>query len=340
MNGVLRYLNRLKIIRLRCRSLGTFVICSLICLALQQAIAQAQTATRNCYKFNETGRTVCDKFLRYWSEHGGLPQQGYPISDELREVSEADGRTYTVQYFERAVFELHDEYVPPNDVLLSLLGTFRYKSKYPSGAPRQTPNTSTGSVLFRETGKRLGGKFLQYWQTHGGLAQQGYPISDEFMERSALNGIEYRVQYFERAVFEYHPENPPPHDVLLSQLGTFRYWEKYGTVATLTPSPTPRHSTPIPRRSTPTPRRPTPTEVYIPQPPPTPTRSRPTPTSVYLPQPPPTPTRPRPTPTEVYLPPLLPQRPTPTRVYLPPMLPSPPLPTPTEVYVPPRSPYR
>jgi hypothetical protein len=36
------------------------------------------------------------------------------------------------------------------------------------------------------------------------------------------------VQYFERAVFEYHPENQPPYNVLLSQLGTFRYREKYG----------------------------------------------------------------------------------------------------------------
>ena len=44
---------------------------------------------------------------------------------------------------------------------------------------------------------------------------------------SDLDGKEYRVQYFERAVFEMHPENEPPYDVLLSQLGTFQYREKY-----------------------------------------------------------------------------------------------------------------
>jgi hypothetical protein len=60
------------------------------------------------------------------------------------------------------------------------------------------------------------------------LAQQGYPISDEFTEISDLNGQPYTVQYFERAVFEYHPENAgTAYDVLLSQLGTFRYKEKY-----------------------------------------------------------------------------------------------------------------
>jgi hypothetical protein len=125
------------------------------------------------------------------------------------------------------VFEHHPENQPPYDILLSQLGTFQYKRKYPGGAPGQVPNTSEGSILFPETGKRLGGKFLEYWQSHGALAQQGYPISDEFMERSDLDGKTYTVQYFERAVFEYHPENQPPFDVLLSQLGTFRYKQVY-----------------------------------------------------------------------------------------------------------------
>jgi hypothetical protein len=145
------------------------------------------------------------------------------------EVSDLNGKPYTVQYFERAVFEYHPENQSPYDVLLSQLGTFQYKKKYPSGAPGQAPNTGPGSVLFPETGNRLGGKFLTYWKEHGGVAQQGYPISNEFTEVSDLNGKPYTVQYFERAVFEYHPENQPPYDVLLSQLGTFRYRDLYGS---------------------------------------------------------------------------------------------------------------
>ncbi len=79
-----------------------------------------------------------------------------------------------------------------------------------------------------ETGYTVSGNFLTYWQQHGGLAQLGYPISGLFTEVSDLNGKPYTVQYFERAVFEYHAENAPPYDVLLSQLGTFRYKAKYG----------------------------------------------------------------------------------------------------------------
>ena len=172
--------------------------------------------------FPQTGQTLQGKFLAYWNSHGGLAQQGYPITGERQETSDTDGKIYTMQYFERAVFELHPENQPPYDVLLSLLGDTRYKQKYPSGAPGQQPNTLVGSMLIPQTGKRLGGIFLRYWQSHGGLMQQGYPISDEFIEVSDLDGKPYRVQYFERAVFELHPENQPPYNVLLSQLGTYQ----------------------------------------------------------------------------------------------------------------------
>jgi hypothetical protein len=207
----------------------------LICFALLSSLlditalvpATEQSPTR---PFPETGKTVSGRFLDYWISHGGLPQQGYPISEEMQEKSDTDGKTYTVQYFERAVFEMHPENKAPNDVLLSLLGNFLYQQKYPSGAPGQHASTQ-GPRKFSETGHSVGGKFLQYWQTNGGLAQQGYPISDEFQEKSNLDGKTYKVQYFERAVFELHPENAPPYDVLLSQLGTFRYRAKYTQAA-------------------------------------------------------------------------------------------------------------
>ncbi|MDQ3929796.1 MAG: peptidoglycan hydrolase, partial [Chloroflexota bacterium] len=97
----------------------------------------AQTNSRH---FPETGHTVQGRFLEYWEQNGGLPQQGYPISEEMREVSAVDGKTYTVQYFERAVFELHPENQRPYDVLLSLLGSLEYREKFLEGALGQVPN--------------------------------------------------------------------------------------------------------------------------------------------------------------------------------------------------------
>ena len=194
---------------------------------LPSVLSYAQGGSRI---FPETGKTVKGRFLQYWEQNGGLAQQGFPISDEMQEKSDTDGKTYTTQYFERAVFEMHPDNKQPFDVLLSLLGNFIYKQKYSQGAPGQQANTSAGSVLFKETSKRVGGKFLEYWNKNGGLAQQGFPISDEFMEKNDLDGKTYRVQYFERAVFELHPENAgTQYEVLLSQLGQFRYRAKYAS---------------------------------------------------------------------------------------------------------------
>lgn len=193
--------------------------------------------------FPETGKTVRNKFLQYWENHGGLAQQGFPISDEIQERSDTDGKIYTVQYFERATFELHPENAAPNDVLLSLLGNFLYQQKYNGNAPGQVVNNNA-SRFFPETKHTVGGIFLQYWNTRGGLAQQGFPISDEFSEVSPLDGKTYKVQYFERAVFEYHPEQQPPYQVLLSQLGKFRYQAKYA--AGNNPPPSGGNPTPPP----------------------------------------------------------------------------------------------
>src|SRR4051794_22348228 len=91
--------------------------------------------------------------------------------------------------------------------------------------PLQQANCQT----FPETGKQACGKFLDYWKSHGGLAQQGYPLTTEFQEKNATDGQIYNVQYFERAVFESHPENQAPYDLLLSLLGNFLYQQKYPT---------------------------------------------------------------------------------------------------------------
>jgi hypothetical protein len=59
--------------------------------------AGSALAQGDCQTFSQTGKKVCGKFNTYWTEHGGLAQQGYPISDELQEKSAEDGKTYTTQ---------------------------------------------------------------------------------------------------------------------------------------------------------------------------------------------------------------------------------------------------
>jgi hypothetical protein len=79
-------------------------------------------------------------------------------------------------------------------------------------------SAAEGRQCFAETDKCVNPLFARYWQAHGGLAINGYPISDELVQ-TLENGQPYTVQYFERARFEYHPENDEANRVLLGQFG-------------------------------------------------------------------------------------------------------------------------
>lgn len=183
--------------------------------------AKAQTGTRY---FPETNRTVTQPFLTYWDTHGALPQQGYPITDDYQELNDADGKIYRTQYFQRSRFEHHPEQTDPQfQVLLGLLGTEAFLAKYPGGLPPNTPTLVVpggGSRTFPETSRTVTGLFLTYWISHGGLAQQGFPITEAYMETNDADGKQYVTQYFQRARFEYHPEQPDPqYKVLLGLVG-------------------------------------------------------------------------------------------------------------------------
>lgn len=85
--------------------------------------------------------------------------------------------------------------------------------------PLQDPK-ELGVQWFAATGHTLRGAFLDYWNKYGGLAQFGYPITEEFVEPVGPDNKPYMVQYFERNRFELHPENKDtPYEVLVGTLG-------------------------------------------------------------------------------------------------------------------------
>src|SRR4051812_4310889 len=150
--------------------------------------------------FKETNQSISDEhhFLSYWQNHGGLAQYGYPITPEIREVNPADQKTYIVQWFERNRFEYHPEFAGTQyEVLLGLLGrqlTIGREGEQPfKGVSDQH---QPGFSYFPETQHTLAHDFKTYWETHGGLAQFGYPITEEFPEASS-DGKIYTTQWFE-----------------------------------------------------------------------------------------------------------------------------------------------
>jgi spore germination protein len=194
--------------------------------------------------YQQTGHTLSNVFKRYWDKYGGLPQFGYPWTEEFEELSPSEpGKSFTVQYFERNRFEHHPEFAGTQyEVLLGLLGRQvtagresepPFKRVTPVAAPLLNRNGTLLSIksllnaverpkinYYPETGHTLGGAFRDYWEKNGGLSMFGYPISEEFEERNPSDGKVYTVQYFERNRFEFHPEFAGTrYQVLMGLLG-------------------------------------------------------------------------------------------------------------------------
>jgi hypothetical protein len=118
---------------------------NLILLAAWVAPLRLTGAQADVRYFPETRHTVRGVFLSYWTAHGGLAQQGFPLTEEFQEQNKLNGKTYTVQYFERSIFELHPENQPPFNVLLSQLGKFELDARYPNGSnPAAAPVSGPG----------------------------------------------------------------------------------------------------------------------------------------------------------------------------------------------------
>ena len=197
--------------------------------AVAAGVPQRETlaqADQRC--FNETGFCITGRIREFWEQNGGLPVFGYPTGEQQQELIE--GRPFQVQWFQRNRLELHPENARPYDVLLGRLGADRVTQQgrdwmqFPSSQPR------AGCRFFPATGHNACGAILASWRANGlefdgqrgksegeSLALYGLPLSDEQLE--VIEGKEYRVQWFERARFELHPENAPPYNVLLGLLG-------------------------------------------------------------------------------------------------------------------------
>lgn len=176
---------------------------------------------------------VSPRFANYYEMMGGVRIFGLPLA--APEI--VNGRE--VQWFERARLEHWPEFAgTPYEVQPGLIGR-----EFTEGRSFARPSFFVGTPELRfvpETGYSLGGRFLQFWETHGGLQIFGFPISEEFDE-VLLDGRAYRVQYFERARMEYHPEFAgTPDEVQLGLLGLALYrGEPRPTTVQPVPTPAP-----------------------------------------------------------------------------------------------------
>jgi hypothetical protein len=204
------------------------LLCLVPLLAYALPAVPADAQTQLCFK-EVPDCITSTRFARFWTDYGGLQVFGLPLTDDHYET--VGDQRLKVQYFERFRFEEHKGNERPYNVLLGRIGVDRLAAQgrdwqtFPKADPR-TPH------YFAATGHAIAPQFWGFWSRNGlefegnkntktpaeSLALFGYPVSEAQMEQGS-DGQMYLTQWFERARFEYHPENKAPFDVLLGRLG-------------------------------------------------------------------------------------------------------------------------
>ncbi|NJN17584.1 MAG: vanomycin resistance protein VanB [Oscillochloris sp.] len=193
------------------------VLLAVVSLPVAPAVAAPQSQQSEAFVyFPNTGHNIGFEIKQFFDANGGLAIFGYPLT-EL--IVGADGMA--VQYFERARLEYHAAAPAGRRVLASRAGAILTADRTAEPAFQWlAASPDPARDFFPESGHTLGGAFRWFWQTRGGLAVFGYPISEEFYELNSADGNSYLVQYFERARFEYHPEHAgQSNEVTLGFLG-------------------------------------------------------------------------------------------------------------------------
>ncbi len=92
---------------------------------------RAAAAVPGATYVSETLHNLSGPIAAYWQRNGGVPVFGYPLSEAFTERNPSDGKSYLVQYFERARLEYHPEYQgTDSEILLGLLGVQSYAARY------------------------------------------------------------------------------------------------------------------------------------------------------------------------------------------------------------------
>lgn len=196
------------------------IVQAALAILLLTVWSPVRAQTTETQYFSETGHNVAGEFLAFYNANiNALNHFGYPITEQF---TSHDGKT--VQYFQRARFELDANLPEGQRVTLTQLG----RETYITTGILNVGN-SFACRTYPETGFPVCFAFLEFFDANGGVAQFGYPIS----------GFEYHenkiVQYFERTRLEWQPWRAEGYRVVISDLGR-AYFDKLGEdPALLTP---------------------------------------------------------------------------------------------------------
>lgn len=188
----------------------TAILCALLLAVTGRETRAWQAGGRY---FPETGHNVTGEF---WTFYQSIPNAslvfGYPLTEAFV-TNFPPG--LTVQYFQRARFELRADLPAGQRVQLTALGSLLYKPGLPA-LDYFVPGACRAFI----TGFSVCYDFLTFFDAQGGLERFGNPISAiEFQPDGRI------LQHFERARFEWHPERPRGQNIVLADLGAIYFYQ-------------------------------------------------------------------------------------------------------------------
>jgi hypothetical protein len=203
-----------------------------------QEFPTAASAPAGCRYFEATQHTLCEPFLSYWNNNGGLERFGFPVTEPIIET--LGDWTGEVQYFERRRMEHHTENAgTPFEVLLGLLG--REVRDFTPPEPTLTCNTD----VHEDLQGAYNSEEIDYFRTEMGCPGEVYedlPAAVQTMERgqmiwSQLTEEDQRIwaylQYnyyqefpdtFQEGVDPEQPNVNPPEGLYAPRRGFGKVW--------------------------------------------------------------------------------------------------------------------
>lgn len=169
---------------------------------LQAVLAEAERLLPSPENGQVDGVLVPAPIFRYWRALGGVERFGPPL-EPARATT-----TGVSQTFRNARIGLrYDQIDTPQYVQAEPLGANAVAGLAYGGPAALEPVADAGlGRFFPETGHRVIEAFLDFYERGGGVDSFGLPLSEEF-EAIAADGQPRVVQYFERAVLAYYPED-------------------------------------------------------------------------------------------------------------------------------------
>ncbi len=160
--------------------------------------------------FPETGHTLDPVFEAFFDGHGAEFILGHPITESY--VDPYSG--FLIQYFENARLELAPESSGELGNRLTGLGVLLGGWDLPLEVERFPIGNNPGCRYYTESGHQVCHAFLDFYETHGGQAVFGLPITELRFEDGRM------VQYFQDFRLDWYPEAQDGQRIRVAPLGS------------------------------------------------------------------------------------------------------------------------